>query len=232
MVAERQTRMLRERRRRRTIGAAIVLVVVVVGAALGTYGWWLSHRSPTATPVAGASRVAFAPVAVTVSQPIRIGAADAPNTVTVYLDFQCSHCRDFEAQFAPTLTRLQDSGKVAVEYWPLAFINQQSPLASSAFRCAAEIEPAFGREFHDAVFANYGTTWDNAKFVTLGRSLRPDAPASFDTCVTTGSHTGWSLDITKAAFAGPAKNGTPTVYVNGVLFPLDRTPQQLEGMLK
>lgn len=210
----------------------IIATVVVLGAAIGGYGWWLSHRTPTAAPASSSARVSFAPVAVTETGGIRVGAGDAPNTVTVYLDFQCTGCRDFETQFAPTLTRLQDSGRVAVEYWPLAFINQQSPLASNAFRCAAEIDPAFGRALHDGVFANYGTTWDNGKLVTLGRSLRPDAPTSYDTCVTANTHVQWSLDITKKAFAGPAKNGTPAVYVNGVEFSLVQTPQQLEGLLK
>jgi len=232
MQAERQARMERERRRRWIIGASVLTAAIVIVAALGGYGWWLSYRTPTATPSTSATHVAFAPVAVSATQGIRIGAANAPNTVTVYLDFNCSHCNTFEKQFGPTLAKLQDSGRVVVEYWPMAFINQTSPIASNAFRCAAEIDPTFGRGLHDAIFDNYGTTWDSGKLITLGRSLRPDAPTSYDTCVTGGTHVQWALDMTKTAFAGPARNGTPTVYVNGAEFALNQTPQQLEARLR
>jgi protein-disulfide isomerase len=231
MVAEREAREAREKRRRRTIGSLVIAGFLVVGLVLGGYGWWLSHRTPTPTASTNPERVAFAKVSVGQDQPIRVGSASARNTVAVYLDFNCSHCRDFETAFGPTLTRLQDSGSVAVEYWPMAFINPQSQLQSNAFRCAAEIDAGFGRDVHDALFANAGTQWDNAKLVRLGRSLKPDAPTAYDTCVQNGTHVQWALDLTRVAFAGPAKNGTPTVYVNGIEFPLTQTPQQLEARL-
>ncbi len=232
MLAEREARLAQDRRRRRIVGLSLLVGFLLVGLVVGSYGWWLSHRTPTAAPEAQSSRVAFAPVAASATQGIRIGAATTPHTVTVYLDFNCSHCRDFEERFAPTLTSLQDAGKVTIEYWPMAFLTPQSPLASNAFRCAAEVDPGFGRSLHDALFANYGTTWDNTKLVSLGRSLKPDAPPPYDSCVTTGTHVQWALDLTKAAFAGPAKNGTPTVYVDGAPFSLNQTPQQMEALLR
>ncbi len=232
MLAERQARLARERKRRWVLAGSLVIGFLVIGLALGSYGWWLSHRTPTATAApTQVARASFAPVTVSTGA-VRIGAPSAPHTVSVYLDFNCSHCRDFETRYGPTITKYQDTGRVAVEYWPMAFISQQSPPASNAFRCAAEIEPDFGRDLHDAIFANFGNAWDNAKLVTLGRSLRPSAPASYDSCVTNGTHTAWALELTKAAFAGPAKDGTPTVYVDGAPFPLNQSPQQLEALLR
>ena len=40
--------------------------------------------------------------------------------LSIYEDFQCPHCRDFEKAFGPTITKLIDSGAVAVDYYMVA----------------------------------------------------------------------------------------------------------------
>lgn len=227
-------------RRRRLVGAVVAAVVLALAVGAGVHGWRQATRTTftrPAPPTVTAAGVPFAPVSPAAGgEPtaIVIGAADAPNTVTVYLDFLCSGCRRFHAVFGPTLERLQDEGRLTVDYHPMAFVAEGSAAAANAFRCAAEIDPRFGRELHEGLFAAYGTGWDATRLVALARSLRPDLDPDFDACVQTERHAAWVRDVTATGSQGRARAGTPAVYVNGEQLAVEATtaPKDLEAKLR
>lgn len=239
-LLERDSAIAVQNRNRRVFAVvAAVVLLGLVGAIVG-YGWWRSDRavpSPASTSRIGAAspatpQVVFAPVQIQPGQGIRIGSAEARNVIAVYLDFHCSHCLDFERQYGPTLTALADSGRASIEYWPLGFLSEGSKSASNAFACAAERDPRFARDLHDALFVNQQARWTDEQLLGLSRHLRPALPDGYESCVTTKPHLAWVSGIYQVAAQGPARQGTPTVTVNGQPFSLQHaTPTSLKEQL-
>src|SRR5690606_14535788 len=61
-----------------------------------------------------------------------VGNPDAPVKVEVFEDFQCPHCKDFEAASRDLLADAAAKGQAFVVYRPMAFINQYSVDALNA----------------------------------------------------------------------------------------------------
>ena len=160
---------------------------------------------------------------------VRVAAASLmkkPNTdepkavLSIYEDFQCPHCRDFEKAFGSTITKLIDSGAVAVEYYMVALPGLDksnrgySTRAANAGYCVGdENKEAFGR-FHSALFAQQPEEWaetfpsDND---LISEAKKAGAPDSVTDCVTSGKY----LDMVNNAVKSSGISSTPAVLLNG-----------------
>lgn len=142
----------RQDRRKRTLWitgavvavlALIVVVFVVVQAGRDTTG-------KAATPPAGAVDTYSVPM----------GAADAPVTVTVYEDFMCPYCGDFEQVSSERLKKYAESGDVQVRYHVVSFLDDASSTdySTRAANALAVVLDTAGPEaavkFHDELYAN------------------------------------------------------------------------------
>jgi protein-disulfide isomerase len=208
----------------------------MVGVA-SLFGWYQATKKPEAAASATASAsdtasLAFAPVTVTDGQGLKLGYAGAVNVVTIYSDFACTHCAEFETTYGQTLATLQTSGQIAIEYWPLGFGSAGSARASNAMACAAERDPKFAVSLYDGFFANMGYDWSNDQIMSMSTQLQPTLPDGYEACVTGGTHAAWVTGIYTLAKTGDASGGTPAVYVNGKPFDLTTgTVQTLEASL-
>ncbi|MGI8458375.1 MAG: thioredoxin domain-containing protein [Propionibacteriaceae bacterium] len=201
----------RRRQERRTLAVvAIALVLVLVGGGIGIQAY-RSSRAPVATTLpAGAG---FAPVTITDGKPIVLGQAAAPVTLTLYEDFHCPHCAEFEELMGPRITELQNAGTVKVELYPMAFIDQGSFAASNAMACAAE--SGLGQPFYLGLFANHTRQWSADQLVALGTQTDAGhADSAFATCVRDDAHQGWVNSINSAADTNGVSQ-TPTAFLNG-----------------
>jgi protein-disulfide isomerase len=215
----------RAKERRRLGLVAILVVVLVVGGAIGVNSW-RTKRAPSAGAVTATS---FAPVSIVNGKPIVLGEADAPVKIQLYEDFHCPHCADFEEEFGPTLTEEQNAGKVAVELYPMSFIDQGSTAAANAMACAAE--SGFGQAYYLGLFANHTLEWQDQQLVDLAGKVSTSVPERFTTCVTTDAHQDWVDSINAAATANKV-TGTPTMFVNGTLVDLTTlTPESLKATI-
>lgn len=194
--------------RKMLIVAALVIVLVIVGGGIGLQVWRTS-RSPSAAPSTSSS---FAPVTIADGKPIVLGRASAPVKVQLYEDFHCSHCQEFEERLGPTLTAEQDAGRVAVELYPMSFIDAGSATAANAMACAAE--SGFGQAYYLGLFANADLQWSDAQLLDLAGKVATPVPEGFDPCVTTKAHQPW-VDSINAAAAANGVTGTPTLFVQG-----------------
>lgn len=227
LIAQREAEARATRERRRTTAITLAVVVLLIGGA-GLYGWYATHKQPvadavpsTSASVSASTRRAYAAVKVTDSTGLKVGYADAPNTVTIYSDFACSHCQEFEAAYGPTLSTLVQAAGISIDYWPLGILSEGSARASNAMACAAERDAKFGENMYDSIFGNYGLGWSNDELISLATQLAgPTLPDGYETCVTSGTHAAWVTSIYAAAKAGPAAKGTPVVLVNGAPFDL------------
>ena len=79
--------------------------------------------------------------------------------LSLYEDFLCPACGNFERQFGPTVNNLIDIGAVAADYYmvddpgPAGQTRKYSSRASNAAYCVADESMDAFRRFHAALYA-------------------------------------------------------------------------------
>jgi protein-disulfide isomerase len=212
---------------------AVLAIAAVVGVLVSNRGGGDNSASdkPVATPkgTIGEGRLV-----------IPVGRADAKAALTVYEDFRCPACGQFEKAFHGTIARLEDQGRLRTEYHLVAFIDNNlggsgSKNAANAAACAQDAG-AF-REYHDVLYANQPPETQDAfgNKDTLIR-LAQRVPAlkgnkAFEACVDNGTYDGW-VKKSQNAFNKSGYTSTPTILLNGENLNADQqnplTPQRLE----
>jgi protein-disulfide isomerase len=226
-LARQQAEAAAKQRRQRRIALLSTLVVFLLLVGGGTaFQSWRTLREPSAPTTIDPS---LTPVPIAEGKPIVLGSADAPVKLTLYEDFHCPHCAEFEEEFGPVLTAAQNSGKAAVELYPMSFIDSGSAAAANAMACAAEA--GFGSAYYRGLFANPTLQWNDDQLITLAEQVTAAPSDAFRTCVTTRAHASWVSSISAAAEANGV-NSTPTVFLNGTQLDLaNLTPQTLQSMI-
>ncbi len=223
LATEQATRRKRERRILifAAVGLLLIALIVGVGIQLSRYN---SNPDVAAESVNG-----FAAVTVEDGVPIKLGKPGAKTTLTVYSDFLCPHCQDFEEAFSETIRKHQDDGTLTLETVPMSFIAPQSSAMTNAYACAAD--QGVGQEYYSGLFANKSLQWTDEQLVALGKQIKPDMGEEFNTCVTRKKHQGFVDSMTK--YAGEkGVESTPTIFLDGQEVELTGlTPQKLDEMI-
>lgn len=243
-IQMREQQKTREKRNRMVaIGglvAAVVVLVVVVALILGQ----------TKGTTAGAAYTGDAVKLADVAKPSTVGdngaipigatgkAGEKPATgdvvVSVYLDYMCPYCHQFETANDPELATLRAAGGVVVEYHPISILDrlssgtEYSTRASNAAAVVADQAPDKFSAFNSALFANQPaensqglsdaeiaklavtagvpqTVVDQFTAKAPGKSWRTFAP--YVSALTAQA----SVDL-------GASYGTPTIRINGTTF--------------
>lgn len=207
-------RQLTERRRQRRIltGAVIGLVLLVV-AGLGGMQLWRTHRSPQAPGRAQPSAPAAKPEA---GEPITFGSSSAPVTISVYEDFQCPHCQNFESEVGGTVSDLVRAGRLQVKDYPLTFVKPDGASLDTANAFACATQAGFGPAYRTGLFANDKLAWTDNQLIKLGTDIDSAKAESsgFAGCVQGGKQHSWLDSIAKVANQKKVDE-TPTVFLNG-----------------
>ncbi|GAA3866582.1 hypothetical protein GCM10022381_07740 [Leifsonia kafniensis] len=153
--------------------------------------------------------------------------------VDMYFDPMCPICGVFDETNGEFLTGQVDDGAITLRLHPMNFLNRlsqgtdYSSRAGSALTCVAAQDESRTLAYFTALFAEQpkenteGLTNDqlNEIAVSVGAMSVAD-------CVANGDYTSWIQSVNDAALAGPipgsdlkAIEGTPTVLVNGAVFP-------------
>ncbi|MFF1836911.1 DsbA family protein [Streptomyces sp. NPDC058231] len=220
LVQQREQERARERRRRTMIVSAAVVgvlglaaVVGVIAANSGGKGNKASGSGPAVAPSGATGKDSLA---------IRVGADDAPSTLTIWEDFRCPVCAQFENAFRDTIHGLQNSGQLKVEYHLVTLIDGNlggsgSLDAANAAACAQDAGKFSA--YHDILYRNQPQETDDAfgqssKLIELGGKVPGlDTPA-FRSCVKDGTHDTW-VKKSNTAFQNGGFQGTPTALLNG-----------------
>ncbi|MBD1543861.1 thioredoxin domain-containing protein [Arthrobacter sp. IA7] len=143
-----------------------------------------------------------------------------PVKVVLYIDFICPVCKNFEATYNETLTKLRDEGKITVEYRALGFLDTRSTTnyssrAANAAACVVNESPEKYSAFVDTLFANQPAEGGAGLSDDELKKLATDVGAkSIDSCVENKTYRPWVKYATQEA-AAIGVSGTPTVLVDG-----------------
>ncbi|MBU7599611.1 DsbA family protein [Streptomyces sp. P38-E01] len=206
------------RRRRRTLTAALAVAGVLTAA--GALAAVVMSGDGAGDDSAGGGA----------SDPITEGRQSAPVTLSVYEDFRCPGCAQFEQGFKKTINELREAGKVKVDYHIVAIVDRKdnstgSTNAANAAACAKDA--GYFTAYHDELFAHQPAESedrfaDKKHLLQLASKVEGlDTPA-FRDCVDEGTHDGWVAESTKA-FGSSGYDATPTLLLDGENLSADRT---------
>ncbi|MGW4159705.1 DsbA family protein [Streptomyces sp. NPDC004788] len=150
------------------------------------------------------------------------GRTDAPSTLTVWEDFRCPACAQFESVMRDSIHQLEASGALKAEYHLVTLIDGNlggsgSLRAANAGACAQDAGKFTA--YHDVLYKNQPQETDdayakNAKLIELAAQVPGlDTPA-FRACVEDGTHDSW-VKKSQDAFKKSDFTGTPSVLLNG-----------------
>ncbi|MDV9199443.1 DsbA family protein [Streptomyces sp. Wh19] len=219
LVQQRERQRASERRRRTLIVSSAVVGVLALAAVVGVIAAnsggksGKSEAGPLVAPSGATGKDSLA---------IQVGADGAPSTLTIWEDFRCPVCAQFENAFRDTVHQLENSGQIKVEYHLATIIDGNlggsgSLRAANAAACAQDAGkfPAY----HDVLYRNQpqesvDTFGDNDKLIELaGKVPELDTPG-FRSCVNDGKHDSW-VQKSNTAFQNGGFQGTPTALLNG-----------------
>ena len=205
--------------RRRNLLIQLGLTSVVVIAIVGVVLYLLSsgdEQEPTAAGDAKSIRVASSALMT------KDGTDEPKVVVSLYEDFLCPACGQFEKVFGPTITQLIDSGAIAADYYMVAILDRQenqhysSRAGGAAYCVAAENDSgheAFQR-FHAALYAQQPNEMDTV-FPTdtdlIETARQAGASGEVPQCVASGRGT----ELSSKLAAEEGVDSTPTLRING-----------------
>ena len=215
-----------DRRRNLFIQIGLTAIVVLLGAGLVLYIVTSSKK-----PAEGEAKS----IRVTSSNVITKEGTDEPKAVlSLYEDFLCPACGNFEKQFGPTVNKLIDTGAVAADYYMVSILDRQgdgySTRASNAAYCVADESTDAFRRFHAALYAQQpeegvGPFPDNARLIEVARQA--GAGGGVPDCINKGSYVEMAQGLAKAT----GVQSTPTIRINGQDYN-PTTPDELVAKIK
>jgi protein-disulfide isomerase len=200
-----------DRKRNLAVQIGLTSIVVIFAVVLVLY-IVMSNKDKPAEGDAKAIRVA-ADTLIT-----KEGTSDPKAVLSLYEDFLCPACGNFEKQFGPTVSKLIDSGAVAADYYMVSILDSQgdgySSRAANAAYCVADESTDAFRRFHAALYAQQpqegvGPFPDNARLIEVARQA--GVAGGVPDCINSGRYE----EMVKGLAAATNVNSTPTIRING-----------------
>ncbi len=200
-----------DRKRNLAIQIGLTAIVVIFAVVLVLY----IVMGAEDEPAAGEAKS----IRVTSSKLItKEGTSDPKAVLSLYEDFLCPACGNFEKEFGATISQLIDTGAVAADYYMVAILDRQgdgySSRASNAAYCVADESKDAFRRFHAALYAQQpeegvGPFPDNARLIEVARQA--GVAGGVPECINSGRYTEMAGGLAAAA----GVNSTPTIRING-----------------
>lgn len=219
-----------DRRRNLLIQIGLTAIVVLLGVGLVLYIVMGADKKPAAGEAKS--------VSVSSSKLItKEGTTEPKAVVSLYEDFLCPHCGEFEKQFGPTINQLIDSGAIQADFYMVAILdspstaNYSSRSAAAAYCVADESKEAF-RRFHAALYAQQpgetgGAFPDDARLIEVARQA--GAAGAVPDCINKGKY----VSMVEGLASATGIQSTPTVKINGEEFDIStKSPEDLVNQIK
>jgi hypothetical protein len=157
--------------------------------------------------------------------------------ITLYVDYLCPICRQFEEANKDAIADLLARGAATIEIHPIAILTnrsqgtQYSLRAANAAACVANDYPNSFMNFHNALFANQPQEdtpgWTDEEL--FGFAKQAGAGPAVEQCINDQNFKDWVKASTERAISGDIAinnkdkkftgvTGTPTIVINGTQF--------------
>lgn len=161
------------------------------------------------------------------------GSPNAPVTLIEFSDFKCPFCGRFSTETLPQIREQYiNTGQVRFVYKHFAILGPESNRIAEATECAAEQGQFW--EYHDRIFADQASAFDDAKLADLASELGLDTTA-FGECLASGRYTS-QIQRESQAVSAMGMRGTPSFLINGIFTygaqPFEAFQQVIEEQLK
>ena len=227
-----------EQRRRdnliRIVGGLVILVLVagiIFFAVKGSQNNNSSASGGAGTTIVNDAKIPTGTNNADSSLPwaVPVNTAAGKPTLSIWEDFQCPICGDFDKANGPTLEKWASEGKVNL-VWRLATFIDNTPgakngpnpyssyRASMAYGCS--IDAGKGEPYRTLVFNNQpaveGNGWSNQQLLDFGKQvgITGDAYTTFEKCYNDQTYGQWVTNNV-VTFNNDQIPGTPTAFING-----------------
>ncbi len=167
--------------------------------------------------------------------PIPNERAEGELNITMYVDYLCPICGQFEATNGDYISSLLENGGTTVDIHPITILDRASQgtkystRSANAAACVANYSPNQFYDFHNLLFANQPaentTGLSDDELVALTVEAGVNEADSIASCITGQQFKAWVANSSARALNGPIPNsnidkvtGTPTVLVNGLKY--------------
>lgn len=167
--------------------------------------------------------------------PIPNERAEGELNITMYVDYLCPICGQFEATNGDYIASLLENGGTTVDIHPITILDRASQgtkystRSANAAACVANYSPNQFYDFHNLLFANQPeentTGLSDDELVALTVEAGVNEADSIASCITGQEFKAWVANSSARALNGPIPNsnidkvtGTPTVLVNGLKY--------------
>lgn len=174
---------------------------------------------------------------------IKEAGLDFKPNITIYLDYACPHCKEFEQKNSAYLDTLLQSGKVTVEYKPIIVIGSSLSFdGGNTAACVANFAPDKFLKLNNSLFTLTDSGGNDRSIRPLidDLNLDQDTKTKVLSCMSGNVFGKWLEKATDTALAakndsgGALVTGTPTILIDGVKYPYspENFPAFMEQVLK
>ncbi|WP_081769532.1 DsbA family protein [Nocardia nova] len=169
---------------------------------------------------------------------LRVGNPDSKVVVSIVEDLQCPSCKLFEDQASGAIEEMIGSGKVAIEYRTISFLDRASSTnyssrAANASACVAEADMSKWFSWHQAMFKNQpeenSAGLPDDRLIAIAREQGVNGQGAAD-CIANQKYADFVKSSTKKWFVDAGIQGTPTVFVNGAEIHHNNDPKLLPSV--
>lgn len=140
-----------------------------------------------------------------------------PVRVTIFQDYNCVHCAEFEKKYGEEIQKLVEDGTITLEIRNLTFLDKASPTAYSARNAAAAYSVA--NQVSTSNFLNYQREiFTHQGSGDMNNQQIADIASKYGASIGSDMNDGkWRpfVDVVNAESAKNGIQGTPTVFVDG-----------------
>lgn len=157
---------------------------------------------------------------------LTLGQGDAPESMVVFTNYRCPHCRAFESTVMPRLEQRVDRGALSLTVVPIGMLGADSELTATGALCAARQGETRFSAFHEAMFDLPGVNQDSLIDLAEKQGLRRQR---FTACLVE-SETAQEVEENTRRAREIGIRGTPTVVVGGLAY-ANPNWDQLQGVV-
>ncbi len=231
--AAQERKLIQEAEAKRTRNIQIiggVVILAIVAAIIGLAVWARGEAEVQNTPVAALEEFvtdAALPKGASAATDYGVPANSAPGapTLSLYEDFQCPACANFEATGFSEVLASANRGEVELYFHPMIFLDRNpsaknaSLRATMAFGCAVDVDKTL--EFHAGVFTlqpSDGSGWTDSQLLDLAQEvgIAGEDFENFQTCFESEKYRDWARNSQLAATLRGVP-GTPGAFLNDEL---------------